>query len=174
MAVDTCWSPFSFVRHTFFLSLCVRAPVDANSFVWQLGPRTLRTGTRECTTSTISTASTHSHSSYAFVSDPSSFATSLESGPSSDAEEVYSLRLIFHSPTMVCILSDGSSTPNSTHSRSISPGRTQPSMTSSSRFLDSSLPSPTHLCYVSHGEKLGTAKTFPSVRLRCDDMGGFM
>ena len=65
-------------------------------------------------------------------------STSLESGPSSDAEEVYSLRLIFHSPTMVCILSDGSSTPNSTHSRSISPGRTQPSMTSSSCFPDSS------------------------------------
>jgi hypothetical protein len=60
----------------------------ANS-AWQLEPRTSRLSTRERTTSTISTTSTQS--SYAFVSDPeisSSFAASLESGQTSDAEEV--------------------------------------------------------------------------------------
>ncbi|KIJ12806.1 hypothetical protein PAXINDRAFT_170998 [Paxillus involutus ATCC 200175] len=63
--------------------------IDVANSAWQLEPRTSRLSTRERTTSTISTTSTQS--SYAFVSDPeisSSFAASLESGQTSDAEEV--------------------------------------------------------------------------------------
>ncbi|KAF9236751.1 hypothetical protein BU15DRAFT_49658 [Melanogaster broomeanus] len=63
--------------------------VDVANSAWQLEPRTSRLSARERTTSTISTTSTQS--SYAFISDPeisSSFAASLESGHTSDAEEV--------------------------------------------------------------------------------------
>ncbi|KAG8213416.1 hypothetical protein J3R82DRAFT_11918 [Butyriboletus roseoflavus] len=63
--------------------------VDVTNSAWQLEPRNARLSARERTTSTISTTSTQS--SYAFVSDPeisSSFAASLESGQTSDAEEV--------------------------------------------------------------------------------------
>ena len=114
--------------------------------MWQLEPRISRTGTRERTTSTASTASTHSHSSYAFVSDPdisSSFAASLESGPTSDAEEVYSPSPALSSPNL-SFADDGlyplprrKLNPNPTHSRSVSPGHTQPSMTSSFSSLES-------------------------------------
>ncbi|KAI6003430.1 hypothetical protein EDC04DRAFT_2882876 [Pisolithus marmoratus] len=62
--------------------------VDVANSAWQLEPRTSRPSTRERTTSMLSTTSTQS--SYAFVSDPeisSSFAASLESAQTSDAEE---------------------------------------------------------------------------------------
>lgn len=77
----------------------IYGPVDTASSVWQLEP--LRTQGRERTASTASTVSTHS--SYAFVSDPdisSSFAASLESGPASDAEDVYSPSPALSSPTL--------------------------------------------------------------------------
>ncbi|KAG9314857.1 hypothetical protein JVU11DRAFT_3954 [Chiua virens] len=67
--------------------------VDVANSAWQLEPRTSRRlSARERTTSTISTTSTQS--SYAFVSDPeisSSFAASLESGQTSDTEEVVTI-----------------------------------------------------------------------------------
>ncbi|KAI6007987.1 hypothetical protein EDC04DRAFT_2966355 [Pisolithus marmoratus] len=67
---------------------CLYGNVDVANSAWQLEPRTSRPSTRERTTSTLSTTSTQS--SYAFVSDPeisSSFAASLESAQTSDAEE---------------------------------------------------------------------------------------
>jgi len=114
--------------------------------VWQLEPRSSRTGTRERTTSTASTTSTRSHSSYAIVSDPdisSSFAASLESGPTSDAEDVYSPSPALSSPNL-SFADDGlyplprrKLNPNPIHSRSVSPGHAQPSMTSSFSSLES-------------------------------------
>lgn len=73
--------------------------VDVANSAWQLEPRTSRPSARERTTSTISTTSTHS--SYAFVSDPeisSSFAASLESAQTSDAEEPTTLSPALSSP----------------------------------------------------------------------------
>ncbi|KAF8962764.1 hypothetical protein BDZ97DRAFT_1823952 [Flammula alnicola] len=118
--------------------------VDTTSSVWQLEPRTARRSTRERTASTASTASTHS--SYAFVSDPdisSSFAASLESGPASDAEDVYSPSPALSSPNLS--FADDGLYPlhrrklplNPVQSRSVSPGHAQPSMTSSFSSLES-------------------------------------
>jgi len=120
--------------------------VDTNSSVWQLEPRNLRIGGRERTTSTASTTSTHSHSSYAFVSDPdisSSFAASLESGPTSDAEDAYSPSPALSSPNLS--FDDDGHYPlprrrlalNPVNSRSVSPGQAQASLTSSFSSLES-------------------------------------
>ncbi|KDR76320.1 hypothetical protein GALMADRAFT_247697 [Galerina marginata CBS 339.88] len=118
--------------------------IDTTSSVWQLEPRTTRIGPRERTTSTASTVSTHS--SYAFVSDPdisSSFAASLESGPVSDAEDVYSPSPALSSPNL-SFADDGlyrlprrKLDPNHVNSRSVSPGHAHPSLTSSFSSLDS-------------------------------------
>ncbi|KAA1467471.1 hypothetical protein DENSPDRAFT_832528 [Dentipellis sp. KUC8613] len=73
--------------------------VDTAASAWQLEPRTSRLSARERTTSTTSTTSTHS--SYAFVSEPeisSSFAASLESGPTSDSEDPATPSTGFSSP----------------------------------------------------------------------------
>ncbi|KAI6007947.1 hypothetical protein EDC04DRAFT_2907427 [Pisolithus marmoratus] len=74
--------------------------VDVANSAWHLEPRTSRTFSRERTTSTLSTTSTQS--SYAFVSDPeisSSFAASLESAQTSDAEEPIASSPAHSSPT---------------------------------------------------------------------------
>lgn len=118
--------------------------MDTDSSVWQLEPHSTRVGTRERTTSTASTVSTHS--SYAFVSDPdisSSFAASLESGPVSDAEDIIAPSPGLSSPSLS--FADDGLYPlprrklnlNTTNSRSVSPGHAHPSMTSSFSSLDS-------------------------------------
>ncbi|KAF9565227.1 hypothetical protein CPC08DRAFT_659499 [Agrocybe pediades] len=120
--------------------------VDVNSSVWQLEPRNPRIGGRERTTSTASTTSTHSQSSYAFVSDQdisSSFAASLESGPASDAEDAYSPSPALSSPNLS--FDDGGQNLlprrrlilNPVASRSISPGQAHTSLTSSLSSLES-------------------------------------
>ncbi|KAI5982536.1 hypothetical protein EDC04DRAFT_2885136 [Pisolithus marmoratus] len=79
---------------------CLYGNVDVANSAWQLEPRTSRPSTRERTTSTLSTTSTQS--SYAFVSDPeisSSFAASLESAQTSDAEEPIASSPAHSSPT---------------------------------------------------------------------------
>lgn len=116
--------------------------MDTDSCVWQLEPRSSHITARERTHSTASTTSTHS--SYAFVSDPdisSSFAASLESGPVSDAEDVYSPS---PSSPVLAYADDGlypvqrrKLSSNPVHSRSVSPGHAHPSMTSSFSSLDS-------------------------------------
>ncbi|KAF8899945.1 hypothetical protein CPB84DRAFT_1709359 [Gymnopilus junonius] len=118
--------------------------VDTDSSIWQLEPRSTRTGVRERTTSTASTVSTHS--SYAFVSDPdisSSFAASLESGPVSDAEDISAPSPSLSSPNL-SFADDGlyhlprrKLNLNPPDSRSISPGHAHPSVTSSFSSLDS-------------------------------------
>ncbi|KAJ8521126.1 hypothetical protein ONZ45_g2172 [Pleurotus djamor] len=70
----------------------VYSGVDTANSVWMLEPRPrpLRLSARERTTSSISTATSSTQSSYAFVSDAdisSSFAASLDSAQISDAEE---------------------------------------------------------------------------------------
>jgi hypothetical protein len=118
--------------------------VDSGNSAWQLEPRSSRLLGRERTISTISTTSTQS--SYAFVSDPeisSSFAASLESGHTSDADD-----LIAQSPALSSPLSTPpDERPNPTSfqrrttalnsSRPVSPGRPARSVTSSISSLDS-------------------------------------
>ncbi|THH09650.1 hypothetical protein EW146_g8628 [Bondarzewia mesenterica] len=73
--------------------------VDTASSVWLLEPRASRLSPRERTTSTTSTGSYQS--SYAFVSDPdisSSFAASLDSGPTSDTEDQLAPSPVLSSP----------------------------------------------------------------------------
>ncbi|KAF9223879.1 hypothetical protein BS17DRAFT_753993 [Gyrodon lividus] len=130
--------------------------VDVANSAWQLEPRTSRRlSARERTTSTISTASTQS--SYAFVSDPeisSSFAASLESGQTSDAEEV----VVTASPALSSpILSSADERPGY-HRRSatgasgaVSPA-IQPHALSSFSSLES-LPSPSGRLLTLHLEK---------------------
>uniref|UniRef100_A0A8H7XYQ4 CS domain-containing protein n=1 Tax=Psilocybe cubensis TaxID=181762 RepID=A0A8H7XYQ4_PSICU len=116
--------------------------VDTDSCVWQLEPRSSHLTARERTHSTASTTSTHS--SYAFVSDPdisSSFAASLESGPVSDAEDVYSPSpsspVLAYADEGLYPVQRRKLSPNPIHSRSVSPGHAHPSMTSSFSSLDS-------------------------------------
>lgn len=126
--------------------------VDTASSVWQLEPRGARQpSARERTISSASTASS-AHSSYAFVSsDPdisSSFAASLESAQTSDAEDIIAPSPALASPNLSFGDHDGlyrmprrRLDPNPVMSRSVSPGHAHPSMTSSLSSLDSA-PSP--------------------------------
>ena len=109
--------------------------------MWQIESRTSRSA-RERTTSSSSTASTHS--SYAFVSDveiSSSFAGSLESGPTSDAEDFSSPSPVLSSPTsdQRGFSFQRRSRPQSSAaaSRPESPGRALQSMASSFSSLES-------------------------------------
>ncbi|KAI3618024.1 thiamine pyrophosphokinase [Moniliophthora roreri] len=75
--------------------------VDIANSLWLLEPRTSRLSARERTTSTASTTSTQS--SYALVSDPeisSSFAASLDSGHTSDVDELSSPSPALSSPSI--------------------------------------------------------------------------
>ncbi|KAF8426495.1 hypothetical protein L210DRAFT_3420634 [Boletus edulis BED1] len=129
--------------------------VDVANSAWQLEPRNARLSARERTTSTISTTSTQS--SYAFVSDPeisSSFAASLESAQTSDAEEVGTV-----SPGLASPASSGDERTGLVYQRrsgtggsgAVSPA-TQPHALSSFSSLES-LPSPSGRLLTLHLEK---------------------
>ncbi|KIJ67074.1 hypothetical protein HYDPIDRAFT_109074 [Hydnomerulius pinastri MD-312] len=128
--------------------------VDVANSAWQLEPRTSRLSARERTTSTISTSSTQS--SYAFVSDPeisSSFAASLESGQTSDAEE-----LVTPSPGLSSPISSSADERSGYHRRSaigasgaVSPAIPAHALSSFSSL--ESLPSPSGRLLTLHLEK---------------------
>lgn len=134
--------------------------MDSGNSAWQLEPRTSRLVTRERTVSTVSTTSTQS--SYAFISDPdisSSFAASIESGHTSDADE-----LVAQSPALSSPLSTPpDERPNPTSfqrrsaalasSRPVSPGRPARSVTSSISSIDSLHPSHSGRLLTLHLEK---------------------
>ncbi|KAG9224850.1 hypothetical protein CCMSSC00406_0001999 [Pleurotus cornucopiae] len=122
----------------------VYAGVDTRDSVWMLEPRPSRRSTRERTISSLSTATSSTHSSYAFVSDPeisSSFAASLDSAQASDTEE-FTVSPAPRSPTLSSA-DERSYSPQRRHhsqvatSRPVSPGHLLQSLASSYSSLES-------------------------------------
>ncbi|KAF9266337.1 hypothetical protein L218DRAFT_897446 [Marasmius fiardii PR-910] len=117
--------------------------IDIVNSLWLLEPRTSRLPSRERTTSTVSTASTQS--SYALISEPeisSSFAASLESGHTSDADDLSSPSPALSSPSLSSAEDNrGFSYHRKTHSsagsRPLSPGNLPSSMGPSFSSLES-------------------------------------